>query len=164
MGSYWEHPDQFQGSLLDWGWFGILNNGRALGIGFETTTMPTTGSQLGEKCCETMDGQVVFGDACGFLLSGGIRGFGGSDRIAILPLGCDVFIVKQQRRPSLTQMPFDQVGQQADEDMRPNAVCGAMMNRPDGQVDSFEGSKNAFHAGEIFITAHRVCGGQAGFR
>ena len=55
-------------------------------------------------------------------------------------------------------MPFDVIGQDTQEDMRTDALCLVMVNRPHQDIDALQRPKEPFHDSQVFIAAHGVLG------
>jgi hypothetical protein len=58
-------------------------------------------------------------------------------------------------------VPFDIVGEHAQEDVGANAVGETMVDGPDAHVDGFEGEECALDLGQGLVGAHAVWGGEA---
>jgi hypothetical protein len=52
-------------------------------------------------------------------------------------------------------MPFDMVGEHAQEDVGAHPLCGPVADRPDFEIDGFDRSEGAFDAGQIFVGLDR---------
>ena len=81
--------------------------------------------------------------------------------------GLLVGVVEQHRRQALTHVPFEIVGQHAEEDMRAHAIGQPVIDRPDLEIDGLDAAERPLHQGEGFVAAHRGrvverLGGQAG--
>jgi hypothetical protein len=61
--------------------------------------------------------------------------------------GVGVFVIEDQGSQGLAQVPFDVVGQHADEDVGADTVGQAMVDGSDFEVDALAGAEGAFHAG-----------------
>ena len=66
--------------------------------------------------------------------------------------------MEEERRQGVAQMPFDVIGEHAEEDMGAHAVCRPVSDRPDVEIDGFQGPEGAFDTGEILIGLHRLGG------
>ena len=110
------------------------------------------GGEVGEQGAEAVDGQAVGGAlGCGLALGGvgalGLGDDGGSGGLR----GGLVVIVEQDGLERLAHVPFEIVGEHAQEHVGAHAVGTAMMDRPDLEIDGLDASKGAFDLGEIFV-------------
>ena len=80
---------------------------------------------------------------------------GGCYRIA-LRLGFQIFIGKQQRTPGFAHVPFDIVGQHAEQDVGADSSLKPMVDGPDMQVDGFHRAECSFDFGKRLVAAHRL--------
>jgi len=67
-----------------------------------------------------------------------------------------IFVGKHQLTPRLAHVPFDIVGEHAQEDVCAHAALQMMMDRADMQIDGFHRTERALDFGECFVTAHRL--------
>ena len=68
--------------------------------------------------------------------------------------------MEQERRQHLAQMPFDVIGEHAQEDMRAHAIGGPVANGPDFQIDGLHRAEGPFHAREILVGLDRMRGAE----
>ena len=86
--------------------------------------------------------QAIFGQSCGLLGDGGwgalrLRHHAFSQGFGSVPVG----IIEQHGRQTLPHMPFEIIGQHAEEDVRPHPVRQPVMDGPDLQIDGFDAAK-----------------------
>ena len=55
-------------------------------------------------------------------------------------------------------MPFEIVSQQAQKDVCPHAILGAVINWTNRQIDAFERAEGPLDLREVFVAAHRLFG------
>ena len=114
------------------------------------------GGERGEQALEAQNRQAVLGAPFGLLGAGGGRALGlGDDALPLRLGGLSVGLVVEHGRQLLAHVPLDVIGEHAQEDMRPNPRCEAVVERPDLQIDGLERAKGAFHLGERLAGAHR---------
>src|SRR5207249_4627276 len=105
-----------------------------------------------------MDRKTISGLTVGLLADDRRRGVGQSYRVSPGTILLELLVGKQKRRPSLAQEPLHIVGQQAQKDMGPNMVLGAVANRADSQIEALETAKGPFDLSQALVATHRVCG------
>lgn len=74
------------------------------------------------------------------------KGFGGGA----------VVIVVEHRRSALAHMPFDVVGEHAEEDVCPHHRRHPMEDRPDVEIDRLQAAKGALHVGQRLVGLDRA--------
>jgi hypothetical protein len=94
------------------------------------------GGEFGDEGTQTVNGRSVFGEVRVDFLKRGHGALGRCDRIARC-LGGLILIGEQQRPPRFDQMPFDVVGEHAEEDVRPHSALEPVVDRADLQVHGF---------------------------
>src|SRR5512135_1438091 len=117
MSQYWQQTDQFQGLCLKGGRLGVLNHHRTLWITVESTPMATPRPQLGHQGGKAMNRPPVGRHACAFVVLSGGCGWSRRDGITVMPVDGQRGIITYQWRPRLTQVPFNVIRQQADEEV-----------------------------------------------
>ena len=75
-------------------------------------------------------------------------------RVALAAL---VLVGKEQFAPGLLQMPFDIVGEHAEEDVGADSVAQTVMDGADLEVDGLQGAEGALDLREGFVVAHAAC-------
>ena len=69
-------------------------------------------------------------------------------------------LVEQHRGEALPHVPFQIIGQHAEQDVRAHPGCGPMEHRTQFEIDSFQRAEGVLDAAETFVSAH--CGGSVG--
>src|SRR5579859_4217078 len=66
--------------------------------------------------------------------------------------------MEQQRCQSIAQVPFDMIGEHAEEDVGSYPVCGPVADRSDLQIDGLHVAEVALDAREVLAGLHRLVG------
>ena len=94
--------------------------------------------KVGKQRLKTVDGKVVFrAFGLGLVESFGRTHRGSNDGIALRLAGGGIVIVKENRRQSTAHVPFDIVGQHAEQDVSANPVGQIVVDGADLEIDRF---------------------------
>lgn len=156
LGTFELHVEEFEGLTLEGG--GTSEEVEGLGAG-ETwgEAVFDDGGEIVEQGAEAVDGQALLGAFGASLVLSGRGGFGGRHDGRALGAG-RVMVVEQQGGEALTHVPFDVVGEHAQQDVGTHALGGTVMNGPDLEVHGLEASEGTLDPTEAFVGVHRPLG------
>ena len=78
----------------------------------------------------------------------------GHRRRVLCPSSRPVVVVEQQRRQLLAHVPFQVIGQHAQQHMRPHTCCRPVEHRAQFQIHGFHAAEGALDPGEALVGAH----------
>src|SRR5215470_6102974 len=112
-------------------------NGAQLGL----NAISSNRCQVFQPVTETLNGRIV---RCAFFVRLGQCGCGTAGRRNSRALALTgLFVVEQNGCKLLPHVPFDIVGEHANEDVRFDAVCQTMMNGADVQINALGASERS---------------------
>jgi len=134
---------------------GVLLQGTRWGIDHDGRRGPMEHDLIHDQALEIIQ-QVVKGhDRVAFLCSPGVP-FAVVDSLRLT--------IEQQWLPGFAQVPFDVVGQHAEEDVGTHPIRQMMVDGPDLQVHALQAPKGPFHLGQAVVVGLRIFGLQLGRR
>ena len=71
------------------------------------------------------------------------------------PRGSTPGVMEQQRCQGVSQMPFDMIGEHAQEDVGAHPRCGPMADRADIEIDGLQAAEGTLDAGQVLVGLHR---------
>ena len=109
--------------------------------------------EFGEQAAEGVAGLAARGLLGGGLALGGVRAFGAGDGV-----GGErrLFVDEEQLGPGFAEVPFEVVGEQAEEGVRADAVFATVVDRADLELGALEGAEGLLGVGELFVGADDV--------
>src|SRR5271166_550005 len=97
------------------------------------------GGEVVKQGVEAVDGETIVGSACGLLGEGGGRSLSLCDRALAERLGgLLVGVVVEHEGQALAHVPFEIIGEHAEEDVGAHAVFEPVVDRPDMEVDGLD--------------------------
>ncbi len=102
------------------------------------------GREVRQQTLEAVDGEAVFGASSGAFGESGGGAFGLGDEAGSQGLGgLFVVVVIEHRREAGAQVPFEIVGEHAQEHMCSDGFLQPMIDRSDVEIDGLETTKGA---------------------
>ncbi len=152
--------EQIECAALDLGRRGEQGEGF---VATEADGVAGQGCHVCDERPEAVDGQPVFGSlGLGFALGGwgglGLGDWGGAPGFAGVP----VMVVEQHWSQRLAHVPFEIVGEHAEQDMGAHPRCGPMEHGTQLDIDGLHAAEGAFDAGKALVGPHGI-GGAEGF-
>lgn len=117
------------------------------------------GGQIGEQGLKTVNEEAIIGDL-GCRLPLGRLGTLSRDHHVGTAFGCigRVVIVEEDRGQDFAHVPFDIVGQHAQEDMSLHAIGQAMVDGADFEIDALQAPERPLHLAQALVGAHGLVG------
>ena len=108
--------------------------------------------EIGEQGLEAVDGQTVVGAFGPGLARGGGRRLSLGDRRGSQSLARGaIVVVEHHGRERLAHVPFEIVGEHAQEDMGADAIAGIVEDRPDFEIDRLGAAEGPLDMGQAFV-------------
>ena len=129
------------------------------------TVFRVTVARSAEQGAEAVDRVAVVGALAGGLAARGGRDLRLADRREALGLGGGaIVVVKEDGCQRLPHVPFEVIGEQAQEDVGADAILVPVEDGPHFEVDGLAAAEGAFDRREGLIGAHRGLGVEFGLR
>ena len=141
------YVEQFESLFLCWR--GLCQDRHALLLAVTDGVSGQSG-EIGEKRAEAVHRQPVVGFLRGGLSSGGRRDLGLGHGREALGLGrVALVVVEQHRRERPAHVPFEMIGQHAEENMGAHARADPVMDRADLDVDGLQAAEGALDTARL---------------
>ena len=146
----------FEGLTLQRSGAGEQVEGLGAGESWEDAVFDDSGEVV-EQRAEAVDGQAVMGALGASLVLSCGGDFGRRHHRRALGAG-GIMVVEEQGSETLTHLPFNVVGEHAQQDMGAHPFGGAVVNRPDLEVHGLEASEGALDPVEALVGVHGPVG------
>jgi len=150
--------EELEGAGLDWGHFGIEHEG-CLGVIGHGHGVVGEGGEVVEEGAEAVHREAVVGALGRGLSACGGGASGGSDDGGARGLGGGlVVVVEEDGSEGLAHVPFEVVGEHAQQDMGADAVGAAMVDGADLEIDGLMAAEGALDPGELLVAGDNAGG------
>ena len=152
------HGEKFEGAKLSWCRLRVKQEGvvrsRRHGHG-----VASEGGQFSEQGLEAVDRQAVSCALCSGLAVSGLGTLRGCDDGGSRgrSLGALV-IIEQDRSQRLAHVPFEIVGEHAQQHVGADPIGQAVVDRSDLEIDRLDGPEGAFGLAQTLVDPHDIAG------
>src|SRR5260370_40398868 len=110
-----------------------------------------------------MDGQAVLCALGGGLAMSGVGALGGCDDGGSCGGGLGtLMIIEQDGSERLSRVPFEIIGEHAEQYVGADAIGQAMVDRPDLEIDGLDRAEGAFGLAQTLVGPHDIAGSERG--